>query len=206
MTDNFNQSDTYDSLEPAFSESSCCAPQSTGETFRSRCHLAGCDLASTIQSQETSSADWMAHLNRSADIRARFNNVSGIQPDDTGGWNTSWDQSVHPSTRVFKPCPIPSCPQTYFSLNFSPDILYEMGARSTDHCSAVRTTTYRPSSATQNLSHAPSTTRASARRKRMQMRSTVWVTGNTPTGGSDSSYHPVSISQSSGLHAALLGG
>ncbi|WVQ82669.1 hypothetical protein IAT38_004801 [Cryptococcus sp. DSM 104549] len=64
------QSDTYDSLEPAFS----------------------CDLKSTVASAITdTSSTWGEHLNETLALRERFYNVSGIEWDDTAGWATSWD-------------------------------------------------------------------------------------------------------------------
>ena len=64
------QSSTYDSLEPTFS----------------------CPLASTVDgAYEGTNANWTLHLNASMAVRQRFNNVSGIQPNDTAGWMTSWD-------------------------------------------------------------------------------------------------------------------
>ncbi|KAL1407401.1 hypothetical protein Q8F55_006833 [Vanrija albida] len=64
------QRGAFDSLEPAFS----------------------CPLQGQVNSAyEGSNPDWTAHLTASADLRARFNAVSGISADDGGGWHTSWD-------------------------------------------------------------------------------------------------------------------
>ncbi|WWC99904.1 hypothetical protein V866_006813 [Kwoniella sp. B9012] len=64
------QDDSYDSLKPGVP----------------------CDLRDTINSQITDlSGEWGIHLNLTSDLRERFNNVSGIEPDDTAGWKTSWD-------------------------------------------------------------------------------------------------------------------
>jgi len=49
---------------------------------------------------EANSPDWQAHLNASSEVRARFDAVSGIPEDDTGGWHTSWDQYVTPQTKL----------------------------------------------------------------------------------------------------------
>lgn len=52
-----------------------------------------CALASSVNTAyEGSNPAWIAHLNASAAIRAKFNNVSGISAGDSAGWNTSWDQ------------------------------------------------------------------------------------------------------------------
>ncbi|CAD6575329.1 MAG: TOR complex subunit lst8, partial [Tremellales sp. Tagirdzhanova-0007] len=64
------QSSSYDSLEPTIS----------------------CPAATAIDAAyEGNDPAWLAHLTASSAVRAKFDNVSGIQPDDTAGWNTSWD-------------------------------------------------------------------------------------------------------------------
>nr|XP_031858781.1 uncharacterized protein CI109_005877 [Kwoniella shandongensis]KAA5525853.1 hypothetical protein CI109_005877 [Kwoniella shandongensis] len=51
-----------------------------------------CNLKDAIASQITSlSSPWGNHLNQSLALRERFNNVSGIEENDTAGWATSWD-------------------------------------------------------------------------------------------------------------------
>ncbi|ORY23361.1 phosphoglycerate mutase-like protein [Naematelia encephala] len=64
------QSDSYDSLEPALS----------------------CSLAETVVgTYQGPNTTWSSHLDLTSALSARFRNVSGIEPNDTAGWNTSWD-------------------------------------------------------------------------------------------------------------------
>nr|XP_018267388.1 acid phosphatase [Kwoniella dejecticola CBS 10117]OBR89546.1 acid phosphatase [Kwoniella dejecticola CBS 10117] len=64
------QDDSYDSLKPALA----------------------CKLRDTIGTQIIDlSSEWGNHLNWTLELRERFNNVSGIEFNDTAGWSTSWD-------------------------------------------------------------------------------------------------------------------
>ncbi|OCF41531.1 acid phosphatase [Kwoniella heveanensis CBS 569] len=51
-----------------------------------------CKLKDEIATSITDmSAEWGNHLNQTLGLRERFNNVSGIEENDTAGWRTSWD-------------------------------------------------------------------------------------------------------------------
>ncbi|KAF9474653.1 phosphoglycerate mutase-like protein [Pholiota conissans] len=66
------QSSNFDSLEPTYS----------------------CPTASNLRSQYTTGSagqQWQAHLSGAAPLYAKLDAVSGIAPNDNGGWHTSFD-------------------------------------------------------------------------------------------------------------------
>lgn len=67
------QSDSFDSLEPAYS----------------------CPNSVTIMTNyKTDNASWAGHLTAAADLYEKLDAVSGIESNDTADWHTSFDQYV----------------------------------------------------------------------------------------------------------------
>lgn len=124
------QSSNYDSLEPSIS----------------------CSLMGALRTNYTGSNPmWTAHLNASASLYARLDNVSGIANPDTGGWHTSLDHyydnlSAHQCHGKSLPCSVNATSNcitqadansVYRLGNYEYDYYYRSAANSTAY-SALR--------------------------------------------------------------------